>query len=282
MAKVYYVGDWAVMTGPVFAETPFFHSPKGLDIFNYGVWLKDALESTGEHQVNSVPSWDFYNRLGPGDYEKILDEYDVFVFSDVDAKLFQLAPGFFDRSQFGRKPLVFPDRLRLTLEAVKAGKGLMLLGGWYSFTGELGKGGWGRTRLKDLLPVRCLDVEDLVESTEGYSPLPTPAGRTFFRGIDLTSMPPLLGYNKTLPIKEGRVLLKSQGDGRSARRGAGVRQGPRPGLHLRSRSPLGLQLRLLGRLSGLLADLPRLPHEGRAEALGMSPRPRPGPVGRSS
>jgi uncharacterized membrane protein len=192
MAKVYYVGDWAVMTGPVFAETPFFHSPKGLDIFNYGVWLKDALESTGEHQVNSVPSWDFYNRLGPGDYEKILDEYDVFVFSDVDAKLFQLAPNFFDRSKFGRKPLVFPDRLRLTLEAVKAGKGLMLLGGWYSFTGELGKGGWGRTLLKELLPVRCLDFE----------------GKKFFRGIDLGSMPPLLGYNKTRPIKDGRILLK--------------------------------------------------------------------------
>ncbi len=208
MAKVYYVGDWAVMTGPVFAETPFYHSPKGLDIFNYGVWLKNALESTGEHQVNSVPSWDFYNRLGPGDYEKILDEYDVFVFSDVDAKLFQLAPGFFDRTKFGREPLVFPDRLRLTMEAVKAGKGLMLLGGWYSFTGELGKGGWGRTRLKDLLPVRCLDIEDLVESTEGFSPLATPAGRAFFRGIDLASMPPLLGYNKTRPIKEGRVLLK--------------------------------------------------------------------------
>lgn len=208
MAKIYYVGDWAVMTGPVFAETPFYHSPKGLDIFNYGVWLKEALESTGEHQVESVPSWDFYNRLGPGDYEKVLDAHDVFIFSDVDAKLFQLAPSFFDRTKFGSKPLVFPDRLRLTQEAVKAGKGLMLLGGWYSFTGEMGKGGWGRTRLRELLPVRCLDIEDLVETTEGFSPLATPDGRKLFRGIDLGSMPPLLGYNKTRPIKDGRVLLK--------------------------------------------------------------------------
>ena len=31
MAKIYYVGDWAVLTGPVFAETPFYHSPKGDD-----------------------------------------------------------------------------------------------------------------------------------------------------------------------------------------------------------------------------------------------------------
>lgn len=44
MKKVYYVGDWAILTGPVFAETPFHHSPKGLEIFNYGIWLKEALE----------------------------------------------------------------------------------------------------------------------------------------------------------------------------------------------------------------------------------------------
>ena len=207
MAKVYYVGDWAVMTGPVFAETPFFHSPKGLDIFNYGTWLKEALEKGG-HAVESVPSWDFYNRLGPGDYEKILTAYDVFVFSDVDAKLFQLAPHFFDRTRFGTKPLVFPDRIRLTMEAVRAGKGLMMLGGWYSFTGELGKGGWGRTRLAELLPVRCLEVEDLVETTEGFSPQVTAAGRKAFGGCALESAPPLLGYNKTRPLKGGTVLLK--------------------------------------------------------------------------
>jgi uncharacterized membrane protein len=142
MARIYYVGDWAVLTGPVFAETPFHHSPKGLEIFNYGVWLKDALESTGRHTVESVPAWDFYNKLGPGDYERVLDQYDVLIFSDVDAKLFQLAPSFFDRRQFGRQVLTFPDRIRLTVEAVRAGKGAMFLGGWYSFTGELGKGGW--------------------------------------------------------------------------------------------------------------------------------------------
>jgi len=214
MAKIYYVGDWAVMTGPVFAETPFFHSPKGLDIFNYGKWLKEALESGGTHSVNSVPSWEFYNNLGPGDYEKVLDAYDVLIFSDVDAKLFQLAPNFFDRSKFGRKALTFPDRLRLTKDAVAAGKGLMLLGGWYSFTGEMGKGGWGRTLLKDLLPVACLDYEDLIESTEGFSARATADGKRFAKGLGLSSMPPLLGYNKTKPTREGSILLevKETGD----------------------------------------------------------------------
>jgi uncharacterized membrane protein len=155
-----------------------------------------------------VPSWDFYNKLGPGDYERVLEEHDVLVFSDVDAKLFQLAPGFFDRTKFGTEPLTFPDRIRLTLEAVRRGKGLMLLGGWYSFTGEMGKGGWGRTRLAEALPVRCLETEDLVESTEGFSPRATAAGRAFFRGLDVGTMPPLLGYNKTRRRPGGQVLLE--------------------------------------------------------------------------
>ncbi len=207
MAKIYYVGDWTVLTGPVFAETPFYHSPKGLDIFNYGQWLKDALESGG-HAVASVPAWDFYNRLGPGDYEKILDEHDALVFSDIDAKLFHLAPSFFEREKFGKKILTFPDRIRLTVDAVKAGKAAVFLGGWYSFTGEQGKGGWGRTGLAELLPVRCLDFEDLVESTEGFSAEVTEAGRKAYPGLDFRTLPPLLGYNKTLPRPEGNVLLK--------------------------------------------------------------------------
>lgn len=207
MSKVYYVGDWAILSGPSFLETPFHIAPKGLEIFNYGKWLKDALESTGEHEVDSVPSWDFY-KLGPGKYEKILDTYDVIIFSDVEAKLFQLAPGFFDRKQFGEQVLTFPDRIRLTVEAVKDGKKVMFLGGWYSFTGELGKGGWGRTPLADIMPVKCLDYEDLKESTEGYTPVFTKDGEEKFEGFDFSTCPPILGYNQTIPLDTSQVLMR--------------------------------------------------------------------------
>jgi uncharacterized membrane protein len=84
----------------------------------------------------------------------------------------------------------------------------MFLGGWYSFTGEMGKGGWGRTRLAELLPVRCLDYEDLVESTEGFTARLTDDGRAAFAGVDIESMPPILGYNKTLRRPEGTVLVE--------------------------------------------------------------------------
>ena len=118
MAKIYYVGDWAVMLGPVFAETPFNYAAKGTEIFNYGTWLKAALESTGEHQCDSVPAWDFY-RNPPGRWEEILEEYDVVIFSDVESKNFQLDPAFFDRSKFGKEPLTFPDRVRLTVRLTR-------------------------------------------------------------------------------------------------------------------------------------------------------------------
>ena len=155
------------MTGPTFAESPFQFSPKGLEIFNYGIWLKDALESSGKHTVNSVPSWDFY-KLGPGGLEKIIEEYDVLIFSDVEGKLLQLAPDFFDRKKFGKSVLTFPDRARLLVEAVQAGKNCMFLGGWYSFTGEMGKGGWGRTLIREILPVQCLSLIHISEPTRPY------------------------------------------------------------------------------------------------------------------
>ncbi len=213
MARIYYVGDWAISLGPVFAETPFNYAYKGLDMYDYGRYLKDALESTSQHQVTSVPTWDFY-KLGPGEYERILDEYDVIIFSDVEAKNFQLAPSFFDRSQFGTAVLTFPDRVRLTVEAVQAGKRMMFLGGWLSFTGEMGKGGWNRTRLREILPVQCLDYEDLIESTEGFTAELDTAVPSPLSTIDFAAFPPILGYNKVQPRPGCDVLLavKETGD----------------------------------------------------------------------
>jgi uncharacterized membrane protein len=210
MAKIYYIGDWALMLGPVFAETPFNYAHKGTEIFNYGKWLKGALESSGEHEVESVPTWDFY-RLPPGRWQEILDEYDVVVFSDVEAKNFQLDPSFFDRSKFGAKPLTFPDRVRLTCEALRSGTHMLFCGGWLSFNGEMGKGGWGRTQLREILPVECLDYEDLRESTEGFGAVPTVPDHPVFEGLDLDSLPPVLGYNIVKPRAGCQVLANWSG-----------------------------------------------------------------------
>lgn len=205
MSKVFYVGDWAVQIGPVFAETSFNHVPKGLDIFNYGHWLKDALESTGKHTVKSIPTWEFY-KLGPQEYEAVLEEYDVLIFSDVEAKNFQLAPEFFDRKRFGKKPLTFPDRVNLTVEAIRKGKKAMFLGGWLSFNGEMGKGGWGRTNLQEILPVICYDYEDLRESTEGFTANVPDKTHPIFHDVAIETLPPILGYNRVKTKPDCPVL----------------------------------------------------------------------------
>ena len=200
MAKILYIGDWAISLGPVFAETPFNYAFKGLETYRYDHYLKEALESSGEHQCETMPTWDFY-AMAPGEYEQALESYDVIVFSDVELKNFQLAPQFFDRKVFGKGILTYPDRIRLTVEAVAAGLRVMFLGGWLSFSGEMGKGGWGRSRLAEILPVTCLEMEDLVESTEGFGAAVVDPGF----GFDMSSMPPLLGYNRTLP-REGATV----------------------------------------------------------------------------
>ena len=213
MAKIFYIGDWAVLTGPVFAESPFNYAHKGTEIFNYGKWLKEALEINNTHEVTSIPTWDFYN-MPPGKYENVLDSYDVIIFSDVEAKVFQLNPHFFKREKFGTEILTFPDRIRLTIEAISNGKKAMFLGGWLSFNGEQGKGGWGRTKLKEILPVTCLDFEDLVESTEGFHPVLVNGEDTSFEHVNISTFPPILGYNKTIAKPDSRIILniKETGD----------------------------------------------------------------------
>ena len=76
---------------------------------------------------------------------------------------------------------------------------MMFLGGWLSFNGELGKGGWGRTPLREILPVRCLDYEDLRESTEGFRAEPVTKKHAVLKGLNLATMPPVLGFNRVLP-----------------------------------------------------------------------------------
>jgi len=143
----------------------------------------------------------------------ILDEYDVIIFSDVEAKNFQLEPSFFDRKKFGKQVLTFPDRVRLTVDAVQDGKAMLFLGGWLSFTGEMGKGGWNRCRLKEILPVACLDWEDLIESTEGYMARVSAAGERAYSQVDFSSFPPILGYNQVRPRENCEVLLEVEQTG---------------------------------------------------------------------
>jgi uncharacterized membrane protein len=134
----------------------------------------------------------------------------------VESKNFQLHPQFFNRHLFGTRILTFPDRLRLTVDAIHAGKHVMFLGGWLSFNGEMGKGGWGRTRLREVLPCECLDIDDLRESTEGFTVEASLPNHPILKGVDLSAMPPILGFNTVKSRPGCDVVASWKGEGSPA------------------------------------------------------------------
>ncbi len=203
--RILYLGDWVFSVGPVFIESPFGTETKDADLYFYGKRLVEAFNPL----VDSVTlaNWDLY-RLEPGKLEEYLDQSEAVVISDVEARCFHLYPSFFDRARREKKVITFPDRLRLTKEWVAGGGGLMLLGGWLSFSGVMGKGGWGRSSFADVLPVNCLHVEDLVESSEGFTAEVLNPDHPVVKGLPWKSFPPIFGYNEVTAKPEAEVLVR--------------------------------------------------------------------------
>lgn len=202
---VLYLGDWVFHVGPTFIETPFGTETKDADLHFYGERLTEALE----HQADVTPlsNWELY-RLEPGKLEAYLDHSACLIISDVEAKCFHLYPNFFDRARREQKIVTFPDRLDLIKNWIKDGGGMMMLGGWLSFSGVQGKSGWGRSRLQEALPVQCLDVEDLVESSAGFTAEVLAPNHPAVKGLPWNSFPPIFGYNEVKLKTEGEVLVR--------------------------------------------------------------------------
>jgi uncharacterized membrane protein len=125
-----------------------------------------------------------------------------------------LHPDFFTRAKWGDRPIVFPDRFELLRDWISKGGHFHMNGGWLSFAGELGKGGWGRSRLHDALPVICLQHDDLIESTAGCNVRSVMNDHSAVAGIDWSTIPPPLGFNET-GIREGcHCVLEIENQGR--------------------------------------------------------------------
>jgi uncharacterized membrane protein len=206
--RVAYIGDWVFYTGPQFIESPFEMMAKDCSLQFLGKPVTDALEAAGA-RVEAYSNWQLYH-FSPKEYGDILKRCDVIVVSDVEARCFHLDPAFFDRSVYGKKIVTFPDRLKRLAAAVEAGKGLVYMGGWLSFSGHMEKGGWRRSPVSDWLPFECLAGEDLVESSEGFRVRVVDAAHPITKGLATAALPPILGYNEFIP-REGFHTLWSVG-----------------------------------------------------------------------
>ncbi len=212
MAKVLVVGEsWFTYT---------VHQ-KGFDAFYSSSYEEGAtaflaaLRDRG-HDVTYVPSHQIHERVP--DTADGFDAYDVVVISDVGANSFQLSPAVFEWSEPG------PDKSVLIRDFVERGGGLLMIGGYLTFSGIDAKARWGRSPLAKVLPVQVLDRDDRVELPSGEAP------NTVVEHEVLASLPPtwpaLLGLNEVAARPEAATIVEcagypllvvgDQGHGRSA------------------------------------------------------------------
>jgi uncharacterized membrane protein len=211
--RIWHVGNWCVHTGQKYVESPFQAPSKGVEILNYAQPLIDALKEIPGADVLSEPSWELYN-MSPELFDERLKRTTSIIFADVETKCLMLHPDFFTRAKWGDKPVTFPDRFDLIKKWIMNGGHFHMNGGWYSFTGELGKGGWGRSRLHEVFPVVCLDHDDLIETTAGYEIRCNDPEHPMMTGIDFSTIPPLLGFNEVRLREGAKCLLEINDQGK--------------------------------------------------------------------
>jgi uncharacterized membrane protein len=203
---VLYLADWVFHLGPMFVERPFnVVETKDCDLHFYGQRLKDALEPKAD--VTCLANWELY-RLRPGEFEAYVKRSAAVIISDVEAKCFHLRPEFFDRAKRTSQVLTYPDRLDTLKSWVGDGGGLMMLGGWLSFSGAREVGGWRRSRLAEALPVECLVGDDLVESSAGFTAEVLQPKHPLAKGLPWQTLPPLFGYNELVPKPDAEVVVR--------------------------------------------------------------------------
>ncbi|MEZ4825177.1 MAG: glutamine amidotransferase [Bacteroidia bacterium] len=209
--RIWHVGNWCIHVGQTYIESPFEAPSKDVEILNYAAPFVEALRAIPDTEVISQPSWELY-RMSPEAFEKRLEWATAIAFGDVETKCLMLHPDFFTRAKWGDEPVTFPDRFDILRDWVAKGGHFHMNGGWLSFGGELGKGGWGRSRFHDVLPVVCLQHDDLIESTAGYQ-VRANTSHPMASGIDWDTIPPLLGFNETSvrPSAEAVVEIENLG-----------------------------------------------------------------------
>jgi uncharacterized membrane protein len=132
-------------------------------------------------------------------------QYDVIALSDIGADAFLFHPEMLSKS------IRHPNRLTLLKEYVEQGGGLIMIGGWMSFSGIDGKARYHDTAVEQVLPVSCLTHDDRQEIPEGIVPKVALVNHPVLKNVP-SSWPFFLGYNRVIPKKGAKVLLRVGND----------------------------------------------------------------------
>lgn len=157
--------------------------------------IKKAIEKAG-YEVDYIP-----NHLAPDQFptsKEKLNEYDCVILSDIGSNTLLLPNDTFT------KGLKTPNRCDLLRDYVNEGGSFLMVGGYMSFTGIDAKTRYGETAIKDILPVKCIDIDDRKEHPEGIVPVIVKEHEAL-KGLP-KEWPHFLGYNRTLEISQGEIL----------------------------------------------------------------------------
>ena len=157
----------------------------------------------------------------PGSFPRTveaLSAYDVVILSDIGANSFLLPPTVFLEGRRMDNPLL------ALAEWTRGGGGLMMAGGYLSFTGFQARANFARTAVADVLPVTMLESDDRVEAPQGVAvALDEPAHPVAAGWAELVgSAPTLLGYNLVRPREDATVVATVGGDVLIATRDVGA------------------------------------------------------------
>ncbi|RKN03576.1 glutamine amidotransferase [Streptomyces radicis] len=181
---------------------------KGFDSFTTteyvegGQEFRAALESDG-WQVTHLPAHTIEARFPSSAAE--LADHDLVVISDVGANTFLLSRAVFGRSESE------PNKLERIRDYVIDGGGLLMVGGYLSFSGIDAKAKYAASPLGDILPVEVLETDDREEHPEGAPVLVQAPDHGALGGVG-TEWPPLLGYNRTRERAGAQVLARVKDD----------------------------------------------------------------------
>ncbi|NIO69923.1 MAG: cytoplasmic protein [Anaerolineae bacterium] len=204
--KVLYAGDASANLGPIFVASPFNVEVKGFSTHIWGQPLIDALQAEGDIEVNHMTPHVAISEF-PRTVEG-LSEYDVVIISDCECEVLALYPFWIPGT-----PLPRTNRLKAIREYTRQGGGLLMVGGWTSFSGRFGHGGYYDTPVEEALPVTCLKgVDDRVETPEGVNVTILKPEHPIVAGIPWDECPVFEGFNKIIP-KEGADVVATIGEG---------------------------------------------------------------------
>ncbi len=97
-----------------------------------------------------------------------------------------------------------PDAAASIVRSVQAGAGLIMIGGWASFTGR--GNGYRQTPIEAVLPVTCAETDDRRNVWGGLWLEAVAPEHPIFRGLDVQSPPVICGYNIVTPKPEATLL----------------------------------------------------------------------------